>query len=148
MDQLRAVAVAVTMEQIALANPWVDRCWRPRAVTPAGAAQTGDGVCIDNLELRLHPDEAENYLLNLTAPAPCLFVVWRLESEAPTVVTVSASYGEAARMLDAGEQVDALPLPEDLRGWIEDFSRHYYRAPEKKPKGARYARADREERAP
>lgn len=65
--------------------------------------------------------------------------MWRLEDDVPSVVSVTASYGEAARMLDAGENVDRVPLPDDLRGWIEDFARHHYRPPEKKAKTKRYA---------
>ena len=37
----------------------------------------------------------------------------------PVVVTLS--YNEAARMLDGGEQVDLLPLPRELRDWMEPF---------------------------
>ncbi len=38
----------------------------------------------------------------------------------PVVVTLS--YNEAARMLDGGEQVDLLPLPRELRDWMEPSS--------------------------
>jgi hypothetical protein len=142
MDELRAVAVAVGLERVALDNAWADHFWRLRSAAPAGTLDAGATLCVDNLVLRLHPDEAENYLLNLAAPEPRLFVVWQLDDDVPAVIMVTASYGEAARMLDAGLCVEGLPLHEDLRGWVEDFAHHHYQPPEKKPKGRRPASAD------
>jgi hypothetical protein len=52
---------------------------------------------------------------------------------------VTVSYGEAARMLDAGENVEGVPLPSELKDWIEDFAHHHFRSPEKKAKNKRYA---------
>jgi hypothetical protein len=49
----------------------------------------------------------------------------------PHVVTVS--YNEAARMLDGGEQVDAVPLPAAIRAWMEPFVTEHYK-PEPKRK--------------
>jgi len=141
MDELRAVAVAVALERVALDNPWADHVWRLRTVGPAGTMDAGATLCLDDLELRLHPDEAENYLINLATLVPRLFAVWRLEDDMPAVVMVTASYGEAARMLDAGLNVEGVPLPDDLRGWIEDFARHHYQPPEKQPRRGRPAAA-------
>ena len=142
MEQLRAVAVAVALDRVPLDNRWADYFWRLRAVAPAGVLDADATMCVDNLELRLHPDEAENYLLNLAAPVPRLFVVWRLDDDVPDLVMVTASYGEAARMLDACMCVEGVPLPEDLRGWVEDFARHHYQPPEKKGGRRRAASAD------
>ena len=134
-----AVQVAVGFDRITLASRWADHVWRLVSMAPAGEVPAGASVICDQLELRLHSDEAENYLLNLSAPSPMLFVVWRLETETPSVLMVTVSYGEAARMLDAGENVEGVPLPADLLGWVEDFARHYYRPMEKKTKNKRYA---------
>lgn len=138
----REVGVAVCFERVALSSRWVDHAWRLVSMAPAGQMPVVHGVSrvvCDHLELRLHGDEADNYLLNLSAQQPMLFVVWRLETATPSVLMVTVSYGEAARMLDAGENVDGLPLPEDLVGWVEQFARHYFRPPEKKLKNKRYA---------
>jgi hypothetical protein len=135
----RVVAVAVGFERVVLASRWADHAWRLVAMAPAGEPIVGASLVCDNLELSLHADEAENYLLNLSAPAPMLFVVWREETGTPSVLMVTVSYGEAARMLDAGENVEGVSLPPDLLGWVEDFSRHYFRPPEKKAKNKRYA---------
>ncbi|OIR03495.1 hypothetical protein GALL_143540 [mine drainage metagenome] len=48
----------------------------------------------------------------------------------PQMLTVS--YGEAARMMDASEQVDGVPLPADLLGWVADFAWRHFRPPEHK----------------
>jgi len=82
--------------------------------------------------------------LNVEAPEPRVFVMWRLsdeggDGELATPQCVTVSYGEAARMMDSGERVDGVPLPDDLLGWIGDFAHRHYRPPEKKLKTKRYA---------
>ena len=52
----------------------------------------------------------------------------------PQLVTVS--YNEAARLLDGGEQVDAVPLPAAIRDWMQPFVAEHYR-PEPKRKSRR-----------
>jgi hypothetical protein len=144
MSGLQAVEVAAGFARVALASRWADHVWRLVAVAPAGEILPGAERVCEPLELRLFADEADNYLLNLTAAEPMLFVVWRLEDDTPTVVMVTVSYGEAARMLDAGENVEGVPLPDDLRGWVEDFARAHYQPPEKKVKTKRYASSRRD----
>ncbi|HEX8961935.1 MAG TPA: DUF3305 domain-containing protein [Rhodocyclaceae bacterium] len=148
MNELRAVSVSVALERVALDNRWADHAWRLRGVGPAGSRDAEATFCLDELELRLHPDEAENYLVNLAMPEPRLFVIWRLDDDVPTIIMATASYGEAARMLDAGLSVEGVALPADLRGWIEDFARHYYQPPEKLPRRRRAASADYGARMP
>jgi len=81
--------------------------------------------------LELHRTEAEGYHLNLTAPEPKVFVMWRAADAGvepavfPVVVTVS--YNQAARMLDGGEQVDAVPLPAGIREWMAPFVVEHYK---------------------
>lgn len=147
--------LAVIMERKTLDNKWASHHWEAIAVIPdddpVGAAPrrlSEDSASrrwlFPGLELRLYSDEAENYLLNVGAPEPRVFVMWRATNaidgiELATPQRVTVSYGEAARMMDSGEQVDGVPLPDDLLGWIEDFARGHYRSPEKKQKGKRYA---------
>ena len=147
--------LAVIMERKTLDNKWASHRWEAISVMPDEDVPGQEPrKCFEDrertrwlvpgLELRLYRDEAENYLLNVGAPEPLVFVMWRLsdavdglELAMPQRVTVS--YGEAARMMDSGEQVDGVPLPQDLHGWIEDFARGHYRPPEKKQKVKRSA---------
>lgn len=147
--------LAVIMKRKTLDNKWASHHWEaiavvpdddPEAPAPRKLAEDPESTqwLFPGLELRLYGDEAENYLLNVGAPEPRVFVMWRLADEAAelelaTPQRVTVSYGEAARMMDSGEQVDGVPLPDDLLGWIEDFARGHYRPPEKKQKGKRYA---------
>ncbi len=43
----------------------------------------------------------------------------------PVIVTVS--YNEAARMLDGGEQVDAVPMPPEILAWMQPFVAEHYK---------------------
>jgi hypothetical protein len=59
--------------------------------------------------------------------------MWRWENgrAEPRIATVS--YGEAARMMDAGEQVDNVPMPADVYEWVAPFvNEHYKPEPRKK----------------
>ena len=78
----------------------------------------------------LYMDEGEGYYLNLTSGQPVWFVMWRVdENDAsrawPEIVTVS--YNEAGRLLDAQERVDTVPLPADVRSWLQLFTDENYR---------------------
>ena len=81
----------------------------------------------------LHRDDAQGYYLNSTSPAPCWFVLWRMEEE-PRIsdevmavpVMVSLSYHDAGRWLDAQEQVDQVPAPEDVVAWISAFAQDHW----------------------
>jgi hypothetical protein len=90
----------------------------------------------DDEQIWLHPgftvelfkDDAEGYYLNATSPAPCWFVLWRMEEEpsisdevmaVPTMV--SLSYHDAGRWLDAQENVDQVPAPTEVVAWMSAF---------------------------
>lgn len=79
------------------------------------------------LDLTLDRDEAEGYYLNLTSPDPSLFALMRSAPGAlPDTVSITASYSEAARWMDAGMHVLRGPLPEPLLAWIAEFAQHHY----------------------
>lgn len=147
--------VAVVMERRVLANRWVSEQWEAIGVIPDTTAgvpcllrrdEGGEQWLFPHQQIALFTDEAENYLLNVSAPEPRVFVMWRRAEEAslPLPAVVSVSYGEAARFMDAGEQVDGVPMPADIREWVESFARSYYRPVVKK--GGRYASARTEQR--
>lgn len=148
--------LAVIMERMTLANKWVDHRWEAIGVVPGRASEPHGQArriveergrtqwLFPGLELRLRADESEDYLMNVTAPQPRVFVVWRMEGELARPAWITASYGEAARTMDAGEQVDGVPMPADLREWIEAFARANYRPPETSKGPRRYAGARRD----
>jgi hypothetical protein len=135
--------LAVIMERRVLANKWADFQWEAVGVVPdAGQEALPRRIYQDHRReqwlfpghgLNLYTDEAEGYFGNITAPEPRLFVMWRLESGLARPVLVTVSYAEAARMMDAGEQVDGVPLPLAIRDWVAEFvARHYRPEPRKK----------------
>jgi hypothetical protein len=146
--QAARIPVDVIMERVPLHNRWATERWQPVAVTPA-ADGTGQTSCArlagdperwrcGPFEVELHPTEAEGYYLNLTAPAPKAFVMWRMfETDEPPArpVIVTVSYNEAGRFLDAGEQVDGVPLPDGLGDVMQPFiATHYKPEPRRKVK--------------
>ena len=136
-----AVEVAVVMERETNPNRW--QAWRHRLVevVPAQAAfgteprvLRDDGrLCrtlFPGFRLELFRDEAEGYHLNLTSGAPVWFVVWRSDDADPSRAwpeTVSLSYNEAGRWLDAQEQVDNVALAPDLAAWLQRYTDEHYR---------------------
>jgi hypothetical protein len=92
--------------------------------------------CFTGLAVELHPTEVEGYFLNLTAPQPRAFVLWRLHDDGapaarPLIVTVS--YNEAGRFMDGGEQVDGVELPVFLADAMRPFiAEHYKPEPRRK----------------
>jgi Protein of unknown function (DUF3305) len=155
MRELRFL-VDVTMQRVTLDNRWVSEHWQLATVAPTD--NSSPDYEVDNsiryvqddlpglrwracgLPLVLHPSEAEGYYLNLTAPDPKLFVMWRLEEDGARppvrVVVATVSYNEAARLLDGGEQVDALPLPPALAEWVKPYVDEHYK-PEPRRKNRR-----------
>jgi uncharacterized protein DUF3305 len=153
--------VSVIMQRIPLANRWAAERWEACAVEledHAGAPspetpQEGEATrwrC-PGFEIELHPVEADGYYLNLSARDPKVFVLWRMAEPGddaeprarPFIVTVS--YNEAARFLDAGEQVDAVPMPTALLAAMEPFVAEHYR-PEPRKKAKRNEFYEGEER--
>lgn len=151
--------VSVIFERTTLTNRWVGERWEPIAVIPPAVippaviapigpasvtplpVKISDGPSstrwrFDGHTFELHPTEAEGYYLNLVASEPKAFVMWRMTEEGgdpplfPVIVTVS--YNEAARMLDGGERVDAVPLPAGIAAWMEPFVAEHYRPEPKK----------------
>ena len=142
--------IAVIMEHSLLADRWGSEKWEAKGVVhdtlPAGTAEQvirrNEGVTqilFPGFELKLRRDEAEGYYLNITAPQPKVFVLWRKddgdEFASPRLLTVS--FNEGARWMDGGATVDGVALPVELLPWIAEFVEEHYR-PEPKKK-TRYA---------
>ena len=163
------------MERVPLVNRWASERWQPAAVEmatapvdapPARALVPGSCVVLpadasgnrwrcQGFEIELHPTEAEGYFLNITAPDPRIFVMWRMFDDGamprarPVLVTVS--YNEAGRFMDGGEQVDGVPMLPAVADWMRAFvAEHYKPEPRRKVKRndplADDARAGKDER--
>jgi len=141
-----AVRVAVVMDREAHPNQW--EAWRfrlvdvvphedafgvaPRVLRDDGTQQR---TLHPNFRLELFRDEAEGYYLNLTSGAPVWFVMWRIDDEDPSRAwpeTVSLSYNEAGRWLDAQERIDNVPLAGELVAWLQAYTDEHYRPEPKK----------------
>jgi hypothetical protein len=129
------------MERRALANRWQSEKWEPVEIVPDPGGEaprllTADGERARWLHpgfaIELHRDEAEGYYLNLTAPTPYVFVMWRMVDGAARPQIVTVSYHEAGRMMDGGEQVDGVAMPRELAAWVDEFVRANYRPEPKK----------------
>jgi hypothetical protein len=141
--------IDVVIERRRLANRWIGETWQPAHVEATSSARGELAECLGDdgtitrwrvgtYTIELHPAEAEGYFLNLTSPAPCVFIMWRMFDDRvpparPVVVTVS--YNEAARLLDGGERVDNVPMPPEIMAWMKPFvAAHYKPEPRRKVK--------------
>ncbi|HJV73732.1 MAG TPA: DUF3305 domain-containing protein [Noviherbaspirillum sp.] len=145
--ETEAIKVAVIMQRVPLASRWQSHQWRPLEVSDAPLFP---GVMVRRLrddpadtrwlfsdfDIKLYSDEAEGYFLNIDAPAPCWFVMWRIEEvegdEVAVPKRVTLSYNEAARLMDGGEQVDTVPASQEIIGYLTAFVQQYYRPEPKK----------------
>lgn len=142
--------VAVVMRREHLDNRWQPWRWsladvvmhelafgtepRPLLQTPQEERWLFPGFRVE-----LFRDDAEGYHLNLTSPAPCWFVLWRLDEDygvdTPLArpVAVSLSYHEAGRWLDAQETVEQVPVPEPVLDAMRSFvAEHYQPEPKRR----------------
>jgi hypothetical protein len=148
------IPVDVVMECVRLKNRWASEQWQPATVVavgpPSDAPPPAPGkpqLLHDSPEgaqwrfpqqsVELHRSEAEGYYLNITAPQPRAFVMWRFfdDGEMPPArpVVVTLSYNQAARMMDGGEQVDSVALSLPLHAMLAPFvNEHYTPEPRKK----------------
>jgi hypothetical protein len=155
MQPLRQT-VDVIMERIPLQSRWASERWQPAAVDIAACAQPGPvpnrvpgtNACVresenrwrcQGFEIELHRTEAEGYFLNITAPDPRIFVLWRMfdDGVAPAArpVLLTVSYNEAGRFMDAGEQVDGVSMLPPIAEWMRAFiAVHYKPEPRRKVK--------------
>ena len=131
--------VAVVMQRRPIKSRWADSIWEAHGVLadPGGAARLlreAEGVTQwlhPGFKLVLHKDELEGYYLNVSAPDPRVFVLWRMETgnegefALPAEVTVSRE--EAARWMDGGHSVDGVAIPPAIFAWVGEYVENNYR---------------------
>ena len=138
---MTTLRVAVLFERRHRPNAWED--WRFRiteVLVDDGSFGTAPRTLRDDgrtaiflhpgLTVSLHRDEGEGYHLNLSSGSPVWFVMWRIADDDPSRAWpefVTLSYNEAGRLLDAQERVDNVPLPAELRSWLQDYADEHYR---------------------
>jgi hypothetical protein len=144
--------VAVVMRKVRINGPmsqWQPWRWELHDVLlHEGAADSppqrmrhddsGDYWLHPGFTVELFRDDAEGYYLNATTPAPCWFVLWRLEETTATAepiarpIVVSVSYNDAGRWLDAQETVEQVSAPTEVVAWFRAFADEHYKIEPKK----------------
>lgn len=141
-----SMKVGVVLERRRLDDPWRDYTWHAVEVVPGAPADISwralgkdEGsvrYLAATLPIEIFRKETESYRINITGRNPRVFVVLRPESDSPPgremypfLVTVcpgeASSYG-----LGGDETVDAVPMPDEIRAWVEDFiARHHVEEP-------------------
>jgi hypothetical protein len=146
--ETEAISVGVIMQRTPLANRWQPFQWLPIEIVGAIGSSDRMPSCLCNdaadmrwlfsgIDVNLSSSEAEGYFLNISAPAPCWFIMWRMEEvdgiELAVPKSVTLSYNEAARLMDGGERVDTLPASAEVIERLTAFTHDYYH-PEPKRK--------------
>jgi hypothetical protein len=161
MTSRPSIDVAVVLRKRRTASHWQPWQWELEDVVPNEPAYGSEARRLyqgEDGERWLHPgfraelfrDDAEGYFLNVSAPAPCWFVLWRMEEQAgvadepiPRPVVVSLSYHEAARWLDAQERVEQVPAPPHIVEWMHAFvEAHYVGEPKKRKRPESFRRLE------
>jgi hypothetical protein len=149
------------MRRERIASAWQPWRWVLAEVVPNEAGFGAEPRLLfkgDDEERWLHPgfvvelfrDDAEGYYLNATTPAPCWFVLWRMEEEATIAdeplarpTAVSLSYHDAGRWLDAQETVEQVPAPAEVAEWMRAFvQEHYVSEPRKRQRPQSFQRLE------
>jgi len=129
-------SVAVVMQRRAVQNRWIDCIWEPSGVLASDERgeprQLRDEAGLSQwlhpgFTLQLHRDEAEGYYLNVSGPAPSVFVLWRMDEDRGLPIDVTVSSEEAGRWLDGGHSVDRVGMPPEIFAWVGDYVENNYR---------------------
>ncbi|MFZ6750243.1 DUF3305 domain-containing protein [Undibacterium sp. Ren11W] len=148
-------AVSIVMQREILQNRWQSFQWKLMEILPITSIalelenvnvaslqfDMQTGRCVSSgFSVELFVDETPGYFLNLSADMPCWFVMWRMEpvggEELAVPKAITLSYNEAARWMDAGEQVETLELSEEIASWLAAYTQEYFQ-PEIKKKRKR-----------
>ena len=161
MTERPAVDVAVILRKVPTSSRWQPWRWELADVVPNEESfgreprrlvhgEDGETWLHPGLRVELFRDEAEGYYLNTASPAPCWFVLWRMEEEAsiaqepiPRPLIVTLSYNEAARWMDAQETVEQVPAPPHIVEWMRAFAEeHYVPEPKKRKRPESFRRLE------
>ena len=135
-------SAAVIMQRRAVQSRWQSEAWEPVGVL-ADYEEKGEPRVILEREdvtqwlypgfrIELRRDEADGYYMNMTTDEPSVFVLWRMEDGRAVPQFVTVSYAEAARWMDAGESVDRVAMPAEMKPWVSGYVERNYRPEPKK----------------
>ena len=138
---------AVVIAKRVVDNPWASEIWAPVAVIERAGTRDQAPILVDRnaageqwlhlgFEVELNRTEADGYYLNLTTEQPVAFVEWELTEAGGEPKFVTLSYNEAARRMDGGAQVEAVPMPVEWLPWVAAFTQQHLQVPEKKRRPA------------
>lgn len=127
--------IAIIMQRRSAMSRWAEFVWEPFGVVPS--AGSGSKLLVeqaglmqwlhDGFAIELPRDEAEGFYLNLTAPDPRVFVLWRMEAEDALPVHVTVSSEEASRWMDGGHSVDGVKMPAEIFAWVGEWVEKNYK---------------------
>jgi len=130
------------MQRRAVDNPWQSEVWEVLGVLADYAGGGEPRVIVDapgatqwlypGFDIVLQRSEAEGYFHNVSAAAPNVFVLLRMEESRAVPRYVTVSYDEASRWMDGGAQVDSVAMPLAMRTWLREFVEQNYRPEPKK----------------
>ena len=136
---LLRLPLGVVVERRKATSPWADVIWRPVAVLaglPEAAAWTVLAVEGETTrfyagaaELELYRSETEHYLRNLALETPSIWVALQATGGDPPyeIAAVTADPAEGEGLTEPGQGiVDAVPMPETLRGAIAAFAAEHH----------------------
>jgi hypothetical protein len=143
VTSLARIAVGVAVERRKALSPWLQEVWRAVSVF-AGLPAAAPWTIIDGTEevttfyagdavIELYRTETANYLSNLAAAVPLLWVVLRSTASDPPfdLLTVTADPAEGEALTGAGSDwVDSVPMAASIREQVQAFvAEHHVERP-------------------
>ena len=129
------------MQCRALQNRWQSETWEPAGVLHEAGEGTPRVIAekpgltqwlYPGMKIGLRVADADGYFLNVSTAEPSVFVLWRMEGDRGAPCHLTVSYSEASSWMDAGEQVDRVPMTREIYDWVSDFVQRNYRPQPKK----------------
>lgn len=156
MKDHESLPVGVVVTRRRIGHPWQEFSWHATEAVPGAPdvvewrllrqADAKTAYLAATLPLDLYPGETADYRHNLSQRQPMIYVVMRCDAadgERPIrPFHVTASPAEAQDYLDGDEVVDAVPMPEEVAAWLQDYVARFHveRAFVKRDRSARDAR--------
>lgn len=128
---LGEVSFAVKIGKVTQSSPWQPFRWQVLELAPADVPMPqGADERVQMVKAEVYQDQLQGYFLNLDTDAPYVFFCVRYPEEnknlMPSVFEATLSYDEAARWMDANEEVQTLPLPSAVASWLAELVQARY----------------------